>query len=92
MSSHTPAMRSEGVEDDQSLSDGAASPGRRRRLSTEREGCFGSSPAAGAPVHFGVSDMNTIDPMEGSTDALQKVGKRAGRSNSLGLRLARTAP
>ena len=36
--------------------------------------------------------MNTIDPMEGSTRALQKVGKRAGQSNSLALRLARTAP
>ena len=70
----------------------AASPGRRRRRSTERDGCFGLSPAAGAPVLFGVSDMNTIDPMEGSTRALQKVGKRAGQSNSLALRLARTAP
>ena len=62
------------------------------RLSTERKGCFGSSPAAGAPVHFGVSDMITIDPMERSIRALQKVGDRAGRSNTNALRLARTAP
>ena len=83
-------MRSDGVEDDQSVSDGAASPGRTMRLSTERECCFGLSAAAGAPVLFGVSDMITIDPMERSIRALQKVGKRAGQGN--GLRLARTAP
>ena len=34
--------------------------------------------------------MITIDPMERSIRALQKVGKRAGQGN--GLRLARTAP
>ena len=83
-------MRSEGVDDSQSLSDGAASPGRTMRLSTERDCCFGLSAAAGAPVLFEVSDMNTIDPMEGSTRALQKVGARAGQGN--GPRLARTAP
>ena len=63
-------MRSDGVEDAQSLSDGAASPGRRMRLSTERAGCFGSSAEAGTPVLFGVSDMITIYPMEGSICAL----------------------
>ncbi len=85
-------MRSDGVDDAQSLSDGAASPGRTMRLTAERKGCFGSSPAAGTPVHFGVSDMITIDPMEGSIFALQKVGARAGQSNGVALRLARTAP
>lgn len=85
-------MRSDGVDEAQSFSDGAESPRRMRRLSTERDGCFGSSPAAGAPVLFGLSGMNTIDPMEGSTRAMQKVGERAGQSNALGLRLARTAP
>jgi hypothetical protein len=83
-------MRSDGVDDAQSFSDGAASPGRMMRLSTERDDFFGSSPAAGAPVLFGVSDMLTIDPIGRSTRALQKVGERAGQSNAL--RLARTAP
>jgi hypothetical protein len=36
--------------------------------------------------------MINIDPMEGSTRALQKVGKGARQSNANGLRLARTAP
>ena len=36
--------------------------------------------------------MITVDPMEGSIFALQKVGERAGQSNANALRLARTAP